>query len=380
MVGRARRDGDRLPVRPARAAHPRRQPRGRHLRPRLRGAPAGLQQQLLHRERPRAAHRPVAVRLADRPGRAPPQLRGASASAFLVVAHSRSPTCAAAAAGRRLLAVRTNERAAAAIGVNVFEAKLYGVHALGRHRRARRRAARLRLRRDPLPTASSSPGASISVLVLTVIGSAGYLAGPMLGSLLASERAGHADLVERRRSTPRSRTPRRWQQYLPIATGVLLLVVLILNQNGVAERVDALTRRLPVAGPRAAAGRARAAAGRGPYAGPGPDPRGVRADPAVRRLHRARGRRAAGRARRGGRPARPERRRQDHADRLRGRQQPAHRRLDHLGRPRTSPTGRRTAGPGPGSRARSSRSSSSTTSPCGRTCSPPPTRATGWPT
>ena len=34
-----------------------------------------------------------------------------------------------------------------------------------------------------------------------------------------------------------------WQQYLPIGIGVVLLVVLILNQNGVAERVDALARR-----------------------------------------------------------------------------------------------------------------------------------------
>ena len=255
------------------------------------------------------------------------------------------------------------------------------LHALGRHRRARRRAVRLRLRRDPVQHAIFQPGASISVLVLTVIGSAGYLAGPMLGSLLASSGADHADRRRAARRTPRVEDTSTWQQYLPLVTGVLLLVVLILNQNGVAERFDALTRRF----------RDRGSPGCGPARPSRSRPRSGRRSPARTLVVSGLTQRFGGftaledvslqrRARRGGRAARPERRRQDHAHRLRGRQQPADRRLDHLGRRRTSPAGRRTAAPGPGSRARSSRSSSSTTSPCARTCSPPPTRATGSPT
>ena len=46
--------------------------------------------------------------------------------AFLVLAALAVANLRRGRAGRRLLAVRTNERAAAAIGVNVFEAKLYG--------------------------------------------------------------------------------------------------------------------------------------------------------------------------------------------------------------------------------------------------------------
>ncbi|MDP2771942.1 MAG: ABC transporter permease, partial [Nocardioides sp.] len=87
--------------------------------------------------------------------------------------------------GRRLLAVRTNERAAAAIGVNVFEAKLYGftlsaaIAGLGGVLLAFSNPA-------VLYQSVFASGSSISVLVLTVIGSAGYLAGPIVGSLLAS--------------------------------------------------------------------------------------------------------------------------------------------------------------------------------------------------
>ena len=142
--------------------------------------------------------------------------------------------------GRRLLAVRTNERAAAAIGVNVFETKLYGftlsagIAGLGGVLFGFGYGA-------ILFNTVFKPGASISVLVLTVIGSVGYLAGPVLGSLLASN--GLITLTSSGGPVNAAvEDSSNWQQYLPIATGVLLLVVLILNQNGVAERIDALTR------------------------------------------------------------------------------------------------------------------------------------------
>ena len=144
--------------------------------------------------------------------------------------------------GRRLLAVRTNERAAAAIGVGVFEAKLYGftlsagIAGLGGVLLGFGYGA-------VLYSTIFAPGASISVLALTVIGSAGYVAGPIVGSLLASggvvtltSSSGPVNAAVEDTST--------WQQYLPIGTGLLLLLVLILTQFGVVERVDALTRRL----------------------------------------------------------------------------------------------------------------------------------------
>jgi ABC-type branched-subunit amino acid transport system ATPase component/ABC-type branched-subunit amino acid transport system permease subunit len=161
---------------------------------------------------------------------------------FLVLAALAVANLRRGRSGRRLLAVRTNERAAAAIGVNVFEAKLYGftlsagIAGLGGVLFGFGYGA-------ILFQSIFQPGASISVLTLSVIGSAGYLAGPVLGSLLASgglvtltSSGGPVNAAVEDTST--------WQQYLPLMTGVLLLVVLILNQNGVAERVDVLTRRV----------------------------------------------------------------------------------------------------------------------------------------
>ena len=82
-------------------------------------------------------------------------------------------------AGRRLLAVRTNERAAAAIGVNVFEAKLYAFTLSAAIAGIGGVLLRLRLRSVSFAR-MFPPGASISVLVLTVIGGAGYVIGPLL--------------------------------------------------------------------------------------------------------------------------------------------------------------------------------------------------------
>jgi sulfate-transporting ATPase len=162
--------------------------------------------------------------------------------AFLVLASLAVANLRRGRTGRRLLAVRTNERAAAAIGVNVFEAKLYGftlsagIAGLG--------GVLLGFGYGAILFQSVfQPGASINVLVLTVIGSAGYLAGPVVGSLLAS--GGLVTLTSSNGPVNAAvEDSSTWQQYLPLMTGVLLLVVLILNQNGIVERVDALTRGL----------------------------------------------------------------------------------------------------------------------------------------
>ncbi|RHW24623.1 ATP-binding cassette domain-containing protein [Nocardioides immobilis] len=143
--------------------------------------------------------------------------------------------------GRRLLAVRTNERAAAAIGVNVFEAKLYaftlsaGIAGLGGV-----------LLGFSYPTILYpqvfEPGASITVLVLTVIGSIGYLVGPFIGALSAP--GGLITLLGSDTPAVAAQADPGWQQYLPLAAALALVLTLILSQHGAAESLDAATRRL----------------------------------------------------------------------------------------------------------------------------------------
>ncbi len=155
--------------------------------------------------------------------------------ATLVVANVRRGR-----SGRRLLAVRTNERAAAAIGVNVLEAKLYaftlsaGIAGLGGV-----------LLGFSYPTilypAVFEPGASISVLVLTVIGSIGYLAGPFIGALSAP--GGLITLLGSDAATNAATAEPGWEQYLPLAAAVALVLTLIVSQHGAAESIDAATRR-----------------------------------------------------------------------------------------------------------------------------------------
>ncbi len=144
--------------------------------------------------------------------------------------------------GRRLLAVRTNERAAAAIGVNVFEAKLYaftlsaGLAGLGGVLLGFSYATIL------YPQVFQ-PGASITVLVLTVIGSTGYLAGPFIGAVSAP--GGLISLLSSDASTTSVVTDQTtWQDYLPLLSAVVLIVTLIASQHGVAEQVDRTWRPL----------------------------------------------------------------------------------------------------------------------------------------
>ena len=70
--------------------------------------------------------------------------------AFLILAALAVANLRRGRTGRRLLAVRTNERAAAAIGVNVFEAKLYGFTLSAGIAGLGGVLLRVRVRRDPL--------------------------------------------------------------------------------------------------------------------------------------------------------------------------------------------------------------------------------------
>jgi sulfate-transporting ATPase len=126
--------------------------------------------------------------------------------------------------GRRLVAVRTNERAAAALGISVFGAKLYafglgaGIAAVG--------GVLMIFRR---PTAVFYPAfsvfESILVIVYGVIGGIGYVGGAVLGGALAPGGllvAAGGDLLD-------SAT------LVSLLLGLLLLAVLVLRPDGLAS-------------------------------------------------------------------------------------------------------------------------------------------------
>jgi ABC-type branched-subunit amino acid transport system ATPase component/ABC-type branched-subunit amino acid transport system permease subunit len=141
-------------------------------------------------------------------------------------------------AGRRLLAVRTNERAAASVGVAVLPAKLYafvlaaGIAGIGGG-----------LFGFSFPTILYQqlfpPDASISLLVTTVIGGVGFVLGPVLGAALAPGGIGELFFGD-----TTSLDGPGYVRFLPLITGLVLLVTLIGNQNGVVDRIQALGRPL----------------------------------------------------------------------------------------------------------------------------------------
>ena len=137
--------------------------------------------------------------------------------------------------GRRLLALRTNERAAAALGINVFHGKLYAfavaasIAGLGGALYGFSYPTILYQQMFP-------PDTSINALVLTVIGGVGFLAGPVLGALLAP--GGAAELLFGDTATATGGFPR----YLPLITGVLLITTLLISQHGLAEKLSRVVR------------------------------------------------------------------------------------------------------------------------------------------
>jgi len=126
-------------------------------------------------------------------------------------------------AGRRLIAVRTNERAAAALGVSVMEAKLYAfvlggiIAALG---------GILLAFRSPLIQFTNFAGMqSVSAMQNAVFGGAGTLAGPMIGSGFQPDSLGQQIF---------SFLGTDVALYLSLASGVGLLFMLTQAPDGLA--------------------------------------------------------------------------------------------------------------------------------------------------
>ena len=93
-----------------------------------------------------------------------------------VLAATSSPTSAARRPGASCLAVRANERAAAAAGINVAGTKLLGVRHCGVRRRPRRRAVRLPVRLGHRRIASAA-SQSLTFLAFAYLGGISSVAG-----------------------------------------------------------------------------------------------------------------------------------------------------------------------------------------------------------
>ncbi len=140
-------------------------------------------------------------------------------------------------AGRRLLAVRINERAAASLGVSVVASKLYAF-AVGAAL-AGVAGALLAFRDVNVSFDQFDAFQSAQVVVLTVIGGAGFVAGGVLGALLAA--GGVMGQVADMAGVSR---------YLTLFAGVLLLVQLVAQPDGMAPVLARLRERLPRSRPR----------------------------------------------------------------------------------------------------------------------------------
>jgi sulfate-transporting ATPase len=129
-------------------------------------------------------------------------------------------------AGRRLIAVRTNERAAAALGVSVMQAKLYAfvlggmIAALG--------GVLLAFRSPALQFTGFAGLASVSDMQYAVLGGAGTLAGPLVGSAFQPDSLGPqifsflgADVAF----------------YIALVSGVGLLFMLTIAPDGLAFQI-----------------------------------------------------------------------------------------------------------------------------------------------
>ena len=125
-------------------------------------------------------------------------------------------------AGRRMIAVRGNERAAASLGVSVVGAKMYAfalsaaIAGLG---------GILLAFQNPVPEFSGfDPLTSINYVGFTTVGGIGHVTGPLLGSGFASGSIGSVILNHFG----------SLDAYLTLIGGVVILLVLLQNPDGIA--------------------------------------------------------------------------------------------------------------------------------------------------
>ncbi len=136
-------------------------------------------------------------------------------------------------AGRRLIAVRTNERAAASLGINVVGAKLYAFGAAAAI--AGLGGILLAFRTRTVLFAQFNVFASIQVVVQAVIGGIGFIGGALLGGTIAV-----GGLIAYAANELLSID----DEYIVLATGVILVVSVITFPDGVAAQLARLFGRV----------------------------------------------------------------------------------------------------------------------------------------
>ncbi|MEW2044190.1 branched-chain amino acid ABC transporter permease/ATP-binding protein [Streptomyces sp. NPDC005476] len=175
----------------------------------------------------------VSISGVDHPQRYAAVVLGLFVAAALVVANVRRGRT-----GRRLIAVRANERAAAALGIDVRAAKLY---AFGLSAAIAALAGALTgFRSTSVVFADFASFGSVTALGLAVIGGVGYLAGPLFGATFAAGTVGarFGDLVLPGLS-----------EWMPLIGGIILILTLVGNQDGIGKglgtQAAGVRRRLP---------------------------------------------------------------------------------------------------------------------------------------
>ena len=135
--------------------------------------------------------------------------------------------------GRRLIAVRTNERAAAALGISVITAKLYsfslasGIAAAG--------GIFIAFRSQEISYGTQFVNfQSIAAVGWAMIGGIGFLIGPIIGATLAPGSIGAQLMFS---------IPGDVGRFLPLLSGILLILFVLQNQDGSAKEMS-LTGRL----------------------------------------------------------------------------------------------------------------------------------------
>jgi ABC-type branched-subunit amino acid transport system ATPase component/branched-subunit amino acid ABC-type transport system permease component len=129
--------------------------------------------------------------------------------------------------GRHLLAIRTNERAAASLGVNVLASKLYAfvlggiIAGIG--------GILVAFLYPIVEFTDFTSSNSISMVADVTVGGVGYIIGPLLGGQLPTGGVG---------TQVTSYLGQNAQNYLPVVGGLLTIVILITHRHGIADLVS----------------------------------------------------------------------------------------------------------------------------------------------
>jgi sulfate-transporting ATPase len=132
-------------------------------------------------------------------------------------------------AGRRLIAVRTNERAAAALGISPWSVKLYAfglsaaIAALG--------GILLSFSSDTIVYSGFFSFQSITAMSQALIGGIGFVMGPLIGAMFVAGSLGAKVLA----------WPAEW---LPVISGGVLIIILLIHPDGVAPALTSAARSI----------------------------------------------------------------------------------------------------------------------------------------